>query len=95
MPHVLGVDLGGTTVSAAIAGDDGRPEMVALGDRSIIVPAVVHQRDGASLVTGEVAARRGELLPVGWASTVVAVIACLASKGSFRVSVRSSVPEPS
>jgi actin-like ATPase involved in cell morphogenesis len=61
--HVLGVDLGGTTVSAAVAGEDGRPEMVALGDRSIIVPAVVHQRDGSSLVTGEVAARRAATDP--------------------------------
>ncbi|HEY2222417.1 Hsp70 family protein [Actinomycetospora sp.] len=63
MTHVLGVDLGGTTVAAAIADEDGRPEMVALGDRSIIVPAVVHQRDGGSLVTGEVAARRAATDP--------------------------------
>jgi actin-like ATPase involved in cell morphogenesis len=56
--HVLGVDLGGTTVSAAIADDDGRVEMVALGDRSTTVPSVVHRRDAASLVTGELAARR-------------------------------------
>ncbi|MCD2196696.1 Hsp70 family protein [Actinomycetospora endophytica] len=63
MAHVLGVDLGGTTVAAAVAGDDGRPEMVALGDRSIIVPAVVHHRDGGSLVTGEVAARRATTDP--------------------------------
>jgi molecular chaperone DnaK (HSP70) len=61
--HVLGVDLGGTTVAAAVAGEDGRPEMVALGDRSIIVPAVVHHRDGGSLVTGEVAARRAATDP--------------------------------
>ena len=58
MTHVLGVDLGGTAVSAAVAGDDGRAEMVALGDRSIMVPAVVHRRDGESVVTGEIAARR-------------------------------------
>jgi len=56
--HVLGVDLGGTAVSAAIADDDGRVEMVALGDRSTTVPAVVHRRDADSLVTGELAARR-------------------------------------
>ena len=58
MTHVLGVDLGGTTVSAAIADDDGRVEMVALGDRSTTVPSVVHRRDADSLVTGELAARR-------------------------------------
>jgi actin-like ATPase involved in cell morphogenesis len=56
--HVLGIDLGGTTVSAAIADDDGRVEMVALGDRSTTVPSVVHRRDAGSLVTGELAARR-------------------------------------
>ncbi len=58
MTHVLGVDLGGTAVSAAAAEDDGRVEMVALGDRSTTVPSVVHRRDAASLVTGELAARR-------------------------------------
>jgi actin-like ATPase involved in cell morphogenesis len=56
--HVLGIDLGGTAVSAAIADDDGRVEMVALGDRSTTVPSVVHRRDVDSLVTGELAARR-------------------------------------
>jgi actin-like ATPase involved in cell morphogenesis len=56
--HVLGIDLGGTAVSAAIADDDGRVEMVALGDRSTTVPSVVHRRDATSLVTGELAARR-------------------------------------
>jgi actin-like ATPase involved in cell morphogenesis len=61
--HVLGVDLGGTAVSAAIADDDGRVEMVALGDRSTTVPSVVHRRDEASLVTGELAARRASVDP--------------------------------
>ena len=58
MTHVLGIDLGGTAVAAAIADDDGRVEMVALGDRSTTVPSVVHRRDATSLVTGELAARR-------------------------------------
>jgi actin-like ATPase involved in cell morphogenesis len=56
--HVLGVDLGGTAVAAAVATEDERVEMVALGDRSTTVPAMVHRRDEASLVTGELAARR-------------------------------------
>ncbi|HEY2193127.1 MAG TPA: Hsp70 family protein, partial [Actinomycetospora sp.] len=58
MTHVLGVDLGGTAVAAAVATEDDRVEMVALGDRSTTVPAMVHRRDEASLVTGELAARR-------------------------------------
>lgn len=53
----LAVDIGTASVAAAVA-RDGKPEMVALGDRSVTSPAdVVRAEDGALLV-GEAAAAR-------------------------------------
>jgi molecular chaperone DnaK (HSP70) len=53
----LGVDLGTTFVAAAIA-RDARVEMVTLGDRAVVAPALVYLRDDRTLVTGDVASRR-------------------------------------
>jgi molecular chaperone DnaK (HSP70) len=53
----LGVDLGTTFVAAAVARGD-RVRMAALGDRSVVMPAVLHAREDGVLVTGEPAGRR-------------------------------------
>lgn len=53
----LGVDLGTTFVAAAVARGD-RVRMAALGDRSVVMPAVLHAREDGALVTGEPAGRR-------------------------------------
>jgi actin-like ATPase involved in cell morphogenesis len=55
--YVLGIDLG-TTYTGVALGRDGRVEMVGLGDRSLVVPAVVFAHEGGPLVTGDAAARR-------------------------------------
>jgi YVTN family beta-propeller protein len=55
--YSLGVDLGTTFVAAAVA-RGSRVEMVTLGDRTVVTPAVVYARDDESLVTGEAANRR-------------------------------------
>ena len=57
MTSVLGIDLGTSYTGAAI-GRDGRVEMVSLGDRSLVTPAVVFARTDGGLVTGDTAARR-------------------------------------
>ena len=57
MSYCLGVDLGTTFVAAATAHDTSL-EMVALGDRSTVMPAAVYLRDDGVLVTGDAAARR-------------------------------------
>jgi YVTN family beta-propeller protein len=53
----LGVDLGTTFVAAAVSYPT-QVEMFTLGDRSVVVPAVVYLRDDGQLVTGEAANRR-------------------------------------
>jgi YVTN family beta-propeller protein len=53
----LGVDLGTTFVAAAVLYPT-QVEMFTLGDRSVVVPAVVYLRDDGQLVTGEAANRR-------------------------------------
>ncbi len=63
MEYSLGVDLGTTFVAAAIARDDGRLEMVTLGDRSVAIPAVVLLRSDGELVFGDAAARRAASNP--------------------------------
>ena len=60
--YSLGVDLGTTFVAAAVA-RGSRVEMVTLGDRTVVTPAVVYARDDGSLVTGEAANRRAVSSP--------------------------------
>ncbi len=62
MGYSLGVDLGTTFVSAAIAAGT-RIEMVTLGDRSIVTPATVYVREDGTLVTGEAANLRAVSKP--------------------------------
>ncbi len=57
MGYELGVDLGATTVAAAVTADS-RAQMVDLGAAAATVPAVVFLEDDGSLVAGEAAARR-------------------------------------
>jgi molecular chaperone DnaK (HSP70) len=57
MTYSLGVDLG-TTFAAAAAARRSGPEMVTLGERSVVVPAVVHLEADGRLVTGDAAERR-------------------------------------
>jgi YVTN family beta-propeller protein len=59
--YSLAIDLGTTFVAAAVAGD-GRLEMVALGDGTMVAPATVYVRDDGRLVTGA-AARRAVSTP--------------------------------
>jgi YVTN family beta-propeller protein len=68
--YSLGVDLGTTFVAAAVARDDGRIEMVSLGDRSVVMPSVVYVRDDGVLITGDTAARRAVSNPDRVASEV-------------------------
>ena len=57
MGYELGVDLGATTVAAAVTADS-RAQMVDLGAAAATVPAVVFLDDDGSLIAGEAAARR-------------------------------------
>jgi hypothetical protein len=62
LSYSLGVDLGTTFVAAAVV-RGSRVEMVTLGDRTVVTPAVVYARDDGSLVTGEAANRRAVSSP--------------------------------
>jgi actin-like ATPase involved in cell morphogenesis len=62
MTYRLGVDLGTTYSSAAVAAD-GRAHIVALGNRSAVIPSVVYARDDGDLLVGEAADRRGRAEP--------------------------------
>ena len=53
----MGVDLGTTYSSAAVA-RDGRVEMVPLGNRSAVIPSVVYVRPDGSFLAGEAAVSR-------------------------------------
>ncbi len=55
--YVLGVDLG-TTYTGVAVGRGEHVEMVALGDRNLVVPAIVFAGPDGSLVTGDAAVRR-------------------------------------
>jgi molecular chaperone DnaK len=55
--YLLGVDLG-TTFTAAAVIDEGRAEVIALGNRSSVVPSVVYLRTDGDLLVGEAATRR-------------------------------------
>ncbi len=57
MGYDLGVDLGGTSVAAAMA-TGSRVEMVTLGDRTVAIPAVVYLGNNGTIVVGDAAARR-------------------------------------
>ncbi|WP_433503806.1 Hsp70 family protein [Pseudonocardia halophobica] len=57
MSYSLGVDLGTTFVAAAVS-TGSRVEMVTLGDRSVVTPAVVYLREDGTVVTGDAAGRR-------------------------------------
>jgi actin-like ATPase involved in cell morphogenesis len=60
--YSLGVDLGTTSVAAALASGTG-VGMFTLGDRSVVTPASVYLREDGALVTGEAAALRAVSSP--------------------------------
>ena len=62
MRYGLGVDLGTTTVGAAVLGPEG-VEPVVLGERSVLLPAVVHVMADGALLTGDAAERRAAYAP--------------------------------
>ncbi|MGR7027466.1 Hsp70 family protein [Geodermatophilus sp. URMC 62] len=62
MTYSLGVDLGTTSVAAAVGRDRG-VDVFPLGEGSLVVPAVVLVRDDGRLVTGDAAARRAASSP--------------------------------
>jgi YVTN family beta-propeller protein len=55
--YSLGVDLGTTFVAAAIS-RHGQPEMITLGDHSMVTPSVVYLREDGVVVTSDTASRR-------------------------------------
>lgn len=62
MQYALGVDLGTTFTGAALghptAGGPVQTEMMSLGDRTVLAPAIVFAPTDAPLLTGDAAARR-------------------------------------
>ncbi len=62
MSYRLGVDLG-TAYSSAAVGSQGKARMVALGNRSAVLPSVVFVREGGGVLVGEAADRRGMAEP--------------------------------
>jgi Hsp70 protein len=62
MTYSLGIDLGTTFVAAAVARPTGI-ELVTLGDRAVVAPAVVYVREDGRLITGGAAERRAVLRP--------------------------------
>ncbi|MCC6438546.1 MAG: Hsp70 family protein, partial [Acidimicrobiales bacterium] len=62
MTYRLGVDLGTTYTSAAVAAG-GKARIVALGNRSAVMPSVVYARPDGELLVGERADRRGMAEP--------------------------------
>lgn len=57
MGYGLGIDLG-TTFTAAAVGLANRIEMLALGDRAVVAPAIVFVSEDGVVTTGDAAARR-------------------------------------
>ena len=55
--YSLGVDLGTTFVAAAVS-RHGQPEMITLGDHSMVTPSVVYLREDGVVVTSDTASRR-------------------------------------
>jgi YVTN family beta-propeller protein len=62
MTYSLGVDLGTTSVAAAVARSTG-VEMFMLGERDVVTPAVVHVSADGSISTGDSAERRAARNP--------------------------------
>jgi len=58
----LGVDLGTSFLAAAIS-RPGHQEMIVLGDRSVVAPAVVYRHEDGTIVTGDAAGRWGLTSP--------------------------------
>ncbi|MFV0259580.1 MAG: Hsp70 family protein [Acidimicrobiales bacterium] len=58
----LGIDLGATYVAAGIV-EHGRPQIITLGDRAAVVPAVLYFREDGQVLTGDAARRRGQADP--------------------------------
>jgi actin-like ATPase involved in cell morphogenesis len=56
--YALGIDLG-TTYTAAAVWRDGHVEIASLGSRSAAIPSVVLLREDETVLTGEIAGRRG------------------------------------
>jgi molecular chaperone DnaK (HSP70) len=63
VPYALGIDLG-TTFSAAAVSEQGRTEIVALGNRAAAVPTVVLVRADGEVLIGEAAERRAVSEPL-------------------------------
>ena len=63
MTYRVGVDLGTTYASAAVVRGDGRPEVVALGNRGTVIPSIVLVADDGQLLVGEAAIRRAATEP--------------------------------
>ena len=64
----LGIDLGTTFVAAAAASDSGI-EMITLGDRTVVAPAVVYGGEDGGLVFGEAALQRALSRPSACSAT--------------------------
>ena len=58
MAYQLGVDIGTSYTTAAVAYDGGRAEIVPLGSRADSIPSVVSLADDGTFLIGEPAARR-------------------------------------
>ncbi|MGZ6820311.1 MAG: Hsp70 family protein [Blastococcus sp.] len=67
--YSLAIDLGTSFVAAAVARGD-QVTMVALGDRSVVMPSVVYAREDGALITGDSAGRRAVSNPDQVASEV-------------------------
>ncbi|WP_167761637.1 Hsp70 family protein [Blastococcus sp. CT_GayMR19] len=62
MGYRLGIDLG-TTFTAAAVEEDGRAEIVQLGDHAPQIPSAVFVREDGALLVGEAAVRKGAVQP--------------------------------
>ena len=58
MTYHVGIDLGTTFTAAAVSRNDD-PEIVALGDRSTVVPSVLFLKEDGTFLVGEAAERQG------------------------------------
>lgn len=62
MGYALGLDLG-TTFTAAAIHQNGRTEMVSLGNRASVIPSLVFLREDEEILVGDAAERRGSTDP--------------------------------
>ncbi len=58
MTYHVGIDLGTTFTAAAVSRDDA-PEIVALGDRSTVIPSVLFHKEDGTFLVGDAAERQG------------------------------------